>query len=234
MRVLVTRPQAEALATRSRLVALGHEAVVDPMLTITALPGAWPPGRFDAVVVTSGNAVAATAGRPEAAGLLSLPLAAVGRRTAAAARQAGFLNVTSTGRDVAALAAHVAAEWTQPRRILYLAGSDRASDLAALLGPLGHDVTVAVVYEARKATGFGPGIEDALKSGGIDAVLHYSARTAEAFIACCGGGPGIASLAVGHVCLSRKVAGILEAAGVREVAVAERPEEDALLSLLPS
>jgi uroporphyrinogen-III synthase len=234
MRILVTRPQAEALATRDKLVALGHRVVVDPMLTITIRLEPLPPGPFDAALVTSGNAVAALAGRPEASVLARLPVAAVGKRTAAMARAAGFIDVTSTGRDVDSLVAHIARSWRSPRRILYLAGSDRSADLAARLAPLGHDVSVATVYEARKATAFDAGVRAEIRSGAIDAVLHYSVRTAEAFVSCCGDEVGLRDLALRHLCLSAKVGEVLRSAGAGRVAVAERPDEEALFLLLPS
>ncbi len=38
MRVLVTRPEPQAETTASRLVALGHEPVVAPMLVVVPEP----------------------------------------------------------------------------------------------------------------------------------------------------------------------------------------------------
>jgi uroporphyrinogen-III synthase len=232
MRLMVTRPLREAEATRHRLEALGHVVLVEPMLTILARAVALPEGPFDAVVVTSGNAVAGLTERPGFSDLTQLQLLAVGRRTAEAARRAGFSEVASAGRDVAALVAQIAQAWDGPRRILYLAGSDRSSDLAEALSPLGHAVQVVEVYDAVKSTCFSDRASSALREGSIEAVLHYSARTAEAFVSCCQGVVEVSAARPRHLCLSAKVADVLTAAGAATVEVAARPDEDALLARL--
>src|SRR5580704_13937362 len=134
-RVLVTRPIEEAKHTARALAKLGHEALIDPMLTIAFRHDELPAGPFDTVIVTSGNALAALRQRSELAGMLDLPLLAVGRRTAASARAMGFKAVETLGRDLDALIDHVRRAWTAPRHVLYLAGADRTGDLAACLTP---------------------------------------------------------------------------------------------------
>jgi uroporphyrinogen-III synthase len=234
MRVLVTRPAAEAEVTRDRLAALGHEVTVESLLTIIPRAGPLPPGPFDATLVTSANAVIATAAAapPEAAALHARPLLAVGKRTAALARDRGFSHVAMTGDDVAALVAHVATLWREPARLLYLAGANRSADLAALLAPLGHKVVLAVVYEARKTRRFSERTRDALRSGGLDVALHYSVRAAETFIACCRGDIALDASDLRHLCLSGRIADVLRQAGARHVACASKPEESALFALL--
>ncbi|MBP0582165.1 uroporphyrinogen-III synthase [Labrys sp. LIt4] len=231
-RILVTRPIEEARQTAQVLVRLGHEPLVEPMLEIVFGGDALPAGRFDALIVTSGNALAAVHERPEFHGLTATPLIAVGRRTGAVARAMGFMDVEIFGRDVASLIAHVRQAWREPHRALYLAGADRTGDLVGTLGAMGHRIELAVVYRAHQAMGFRPEVAAALSGGEIDGVLHYSARTAEAFIACAGGAEAVAQLPVRHLCLSRKVAEVMSATGAAEVVFPERPEEDALLALI--
>jgi uroporphyrinogen-III synthase len=149
-----------------------------------------------------------------------------------AARAAGFAGAESHGRDVAALVDHLSVAWRRPQRVLYLAGADRTMDVAAALGPLGHDVTTAIVYDAVKATRFSDVALLALREGAIDAVLHYSARTAEAFVACCGADIPLDPAPFRHLCLSAKVGEVLRSAGGSRILVAERPDEEALLALL--
>lgn len=233
MKVLVTRPIDEAKATAARLGALGHGPLVEPLLRIAFTGAALPPGPFDAAVVTSSNAVAAIAARPADRFVLDLPMLAVGRRTAAAARQAGFASVDVAGRDVAGLLEAVRARWPGPRRILYLAGEDRTADLGALLAPLGHDVVVSVVYDAVREDRFTQGTQEALMSGEVGAVLHYSARTAQAYVECSRGIVSPVKPDLLHLCLSRRVGDVLRSAGAARVLVAERPEEEALLVLIP-
>lgn len=58
MRFLVTRPMAMAAETAGKLQALGHEALPAPMLDIVARAvGDLPAGAFDAIILTSRNAV---------------------------------------------------------------------------------------------------------------------------------------------------------------------------------
>jgi len=235
-RVMVTRPIDEAVATAARLKAAGHEPVIEPLLRIIPTSAPLPAGRFDGTIVTSANAFAALAGRDGCASelpILDVPVLAVGRRTAAAARAAGFRDVTFAGRDVDALVGTVGAEWESPRRVLYLAGTDRSADLEARLSPLGHQVVIAEIYRAIQADRFSAAGAAALVSHEVGAVLHFSARTAEAFVA---SSRGIVSLEGGdlvHLCLSGRIADILGNAGATRVLVAERPEEDALLDLIP-
>jgi uroporphyrinogen-III synthase len=232
-RIMVTRPLDEAHDTAARLAACGHDVLIEPLLRIRETGAALPPGPFDAAVVTSGNAVRAVARRGPGPELLGLPVMAVGRRTAAAAERSGFTDVAFAGRDVEALVAALAARWTSPCRILYLAGTDHTVDLAARLAPAGHVVSVCPVYEALKSERFSTEAAAALAEGEIDAVLHYSARTAEAFVAASRGIVSRAGSDLLHLCLSRKVADILVASGARRVEAAALPEEDALLDLIP-
>ncbi|GLS20908.1 uroporphyrinogen III methyltransferase [Labrys miyagiensis] len=231
-RVLVTRPIEEARQTVLALEQRGHRALIDPMLEIVFRADPLPAGPFDVLIVTSGNALAALRQRREFEALAATPLVAVGRRTGAAARAMGFAEVETLGRDVTSLVAHVRERWREPRRALYLAGADRSGDLATDLAAFDHDVTLSVVYEAHQAVQFRPETASAFAAGAVDAVLHYSARTADAFIACAGGEAGMARLDVRHLCLSRKVAEVLRRAGAARVAFAARPEEDALLALI--
>ena len=87
MRVVVTRPHADALRTAERLAELGHEPALSPVLSVRATGAALPEGPFDAVLATSANAFV---GLDRGASAMSLPIFTVGESTAAAARRAGF------------------------------------------------------------------------------------------------------------------------------------------------
>ena len=115
--------------------------------------------------------------------------------------------------------------------LLYLAGEDRAGDLAAA----GLPVHTAVVYRALKADHFPPPVAAALAQGEIDGVLHFSARSAEAYLDCAAHDAiRESALAPVHYCLSRQVAAPLSAAGAPAVRIAARPDETALLELVGS
>jgi uroporphyrinogen-III synthase len=74
---------------------------------------------------------------------------------------------------------------------------------------------------------------DAFASHRISAVLHYSRRSARAFLdAVRVGGVEISALAVPQCCISGTVASILRDAGASQVVVASAPAENAVLEAL--
>lgn len=226
MRIIVTRPQADGERTATVLEALGHEVLVAPLMRIepvaVALAGTW-----SAIVITSANALQAAAA-PE---LKSLPVFAIGSRTAEAARQAGFAVVSAANGDTKDLVRLIAARSAGAKApLLYLAGEDRAGDLVAELATQGIRAQMKIVYRAV-AEPFPTVLAAALEAGDVDAVLHFSRRSAELFIQGAKAS-GVAGPAedVRHLCLSAQVAEPL--AGASRIAVAPRPEEAALIALL--
>jgi|SRR6185312_14866104 len=226
MRVVVTRPQADGERTAAALEALGHEVLVAPLMRIEPV-AANLAGTWSAVVITSANALQAIPATADK----TLPIFAVGDRSADAARRAGFAEVSSSNGDIKDLVRLVAARAvpaTVP--LLYLAGEDRAGDLIAQLAAHGIDAEMKVVYRTV-AQPFPPVLVAALESGDVDAVLHFSRRSAELFVegVRASGVTGPAE-DVRHLCLSSQVAEPL--AGATGIAVAARPEEAALIALL--
>lgn len=234
MRLLVTRPEPDCECTAVRLRAHGHDAIVAPLLRIEFLSPDFGPGPFAAVIVTSANAARALAVHPRRQELLRLAAYAVGRRSADAVREAGFQAVVSADGDVKDLIRLVGsrlAGTTAP--LLYLAGRDRAEDLGAALGRYGLSVRTVTVYRAVMRSTLPPETRAALSSGGLDGVLHYSRRSAEAFVSAAdASGVLTPALVLPHYCLSADVAAPLAAAGARNVKIAARPEENALFQLL--
>lgn len=231
MQVLVTRPEPAAGQTAQRLAALGHAAIVDPMLRIAPTGADLPPGPFDAVAFTSVNGVRAFAAHADSARFAALPAFAVGPRTAAEARAAGFAQVTDCDGDAEALAGRLIAALGSGARVLNPAGEDRAADLGALLAGPGLSVVLAVVYAAVPADALSAPARAALAAGTIGAALHFSPRTVKTLLACAraaGLEDRLASMR--HLCLSAQVAAPLVAVGGIEIAAA--PNEDALLALL--
>jgi uroporphyrinogen-III synthase len=232
MRVVVTRPQADGERTAAALIARGHDVFLAPLMRVEAI-AADLSGTWGAVAITSANAPPAVADSPARAALMELPLYAVGRHSAEAARAAGFNDVVSADGDVQGLIALIVARAHAKAPLLYLAGEDRAADLMVALGARGIAAEMRVVYRAATAP-FPPALVAALEAGDVQAVLHFSRRSAENFIAGARAA-GIAgqALAVRHFCLSAQAAEPLDAAGAKRIAVAPRPQEAALIELLP-
>ena len=234
MRLALTRPHDDSERTAAALRARGHDVLVAPLMRVEPVVAdirtSWA-----AVVVTSANAPAAIANHPAHAALIKLPVFAVGRRSADACRQAGFTDVVTAGgdlRDLVRLIVERRADAKGP--LLYLAGEDRAADLVGELHGRGIAAEMAVVYRAATAP-YPPELVGALKAGEIDAVLHFSKRSAENYLA---GGTqaGIAkqALAVRHLCLSAQIAEPLKAAGTARIVVAAHPDEASLIALVNS
>jgi uroporphyrinogen-III synthase len=104
-----------------------------------------------------------------------------------------------------------------------------------LLGDLsvrGIAAEMVVIYRAAAAP-FSHVLIEALKAGEVDAVLHFSKRSAESYLAGARTA-GIAerALAVGHYCLSAQIAAPLAAAGAARVGIAKKPDEAGLIELL--
>jgi uroporphyrinogen-III synthase len=241
VRLLVTRPEPDGERTAQALRARGHAVVLTPLLRTETIAFVLPDQAFSAVVLTSANAARAVADHPGRAQLTAMTAFTVGRRTAEAARALGFRDVRSADGDKGDLVDLLRADLLRTDRLrmqssgraplLYLAGEDRAGDLAAA----GLPVHTAVVYRALKADHFPPPVAAALAQAEIDGVLHFSARSAEAYLDCAArGGISNQALAPVHYCLSRQVAAPLSAAGAAAARIAARPDEMAMLDLVGS
>jgi uroporphyrinogen-III synthase len=234
MKIAVTRPQADSERTAKALRACGHDVLVAPLMRVEPIAADLGRG-WAAVVITSANASRAILHHPARATLISLPVYAVGRRSADAAKEAGFANVVSAGGDVRDLAQLIAEHHADAKGpLLYLAGEDRAADLIGELAARGIAAEMRVVYRAA-AIPFPPALAAALKAVEIDAVLHFSKRSAESYVAGAKAGDFTAqALEPRQLCLSTQVAAPLQSAGASRVAIATRPDEAALLALVQS
>ena len=180
LRALVTRPRAEAAALAELLAARGIEAIIEPLLDIHYRDRPAPDlAGVQAVLCTSANGVRALArlgnGR-------EIPIFAVGEASAARAREEGFARVESAAGTVDDLA-RLACERLRPEagRLLHVAGSDVAGDLAGALRRAGFAVERVVLYEARPAPGLSAPTARALVGGLVDFALFFSPRTAAIF-----------------------------------------------------
>jgi uroporphyrinogen-III synthase len=252
MAILVTRPQPDNDSTAAALRARGFDVLPAPMLRFEKVivqddHADDAEAHYGAVIVTSANALRAIDGQPIQAALLKLPLYAVGERTAEAAREVGFSKVISADGDAHALRDLVVARVKDKKlkksaTLLYLAGADLARDLAGAdlardlageLGERGFSVVTHTAYRMAPVTDLPAAVADGFAAGSIQAVLHYSRRSARAFFAAARlAGVEISALAVPHICLSDSVASIVRDAGATQVVLAAMPDENALFAAL--
>jgi len=227
----VTRPEPDGERTAEKLRARGHDVTVAPLLRVETVAFELPEQAVGAVVMTSANAARAVTRHPARDLITALPAFTVGRHTADAARAAGFGDVRSADgarEDLVRFIATRAAGTGE--RLLYLAGEDRAGELD--VAAHGLSVLTVVAYRAVKVEQFPPDVVAALASGKIDGVLHFSRRSAQAYLDCAArAGLLDRALAPAHLCLSRQISAPLAAAGVVAIRVAPRPEEAALIAL---
>jgi uroporphyrinogen-III synthase len=239
MAVLVTRPHPDDEATASALRARGFEVLRAPMLRFEPVPfHDDADARYGGIIVTSANALRAIAADLADSRLLKLPLFAVGEHTAAAARDAGFGEVITAKGDAGALrdlvlGAVKSKQLKKASTLLYLAGADLARDLAGELGEKGFTVVTHTTYRMIPASRLPREICDAFVANRIEAVLHYSRRSARAFLdAARSGGVEISALALPQCCISATVAAVLRDAGATQVTAAAQPDENALFEAL--
>src|SRR4051812_5313431 len=239
MAVLVTRPHPDDDTTAAGLRARGYEVLQAPMLRFEPIAfNDDEDGQYGAVIVTSANAVRGLVPQLKDSRLLKLPLFAVAEHAAAAARAAGFVNVISANGDAGSLRDLVLAkvkskELKKTRPLLYLAGADLARDLGGELGERGFTVVTHTTYRMSPVQGLPREICDAFAANRIEAVLHYSRRSARAFLdAARNAGVEISALAIPQCCISDGVAAVMRDAGAMQVMVAASPDENALFGAL--
>ncbi|MCC8968724.1 uroporphyrinogen-III synthase [Bradyrhizobium sp. Pear76] len=236
MTILVTRPHPDNDATLATLRQRGFDALAAPVLRFEPLPFHDDDADYDAVVLTSANALRAL--DLGASRLVRLPLFAVGTHTADAARAAGFDKVMVAQGDAVSLRDLVlarvkAGELEASVTLLYLAGADLSRDLAGELTENGLTVVTHTTYRMAPVATLPREVSDAFMANRITAVLHYSRRSAQAFLdAVRADGLEISALALPQCCISPAVASVLHDAGATKVVVAARPDENALLEAL--
>lgn len=234
-RLLVTRPRQEAMELAAALEAKGCRVTCAPLLEIRWLADAAPRLRLllasgpQALLVTSQNALRAL----NAFGVaVTVPVLAVGGATAEEARRLGITEVNAAEGTVASLAT-LAAQRLHPANgsLLYLSGTHVSADLCAMLRARGFQADRLAVYDALPAPSLSPGTADAIRSGGIDAALFFSARTTGVFLSLARKAAlSDAMHRMTALCLSEAVARALRGENFRKVIVSREPNLASLLA----
>lgn len=243
MRLLLTRPSANAVPLAEHLARRGHDVILSPVMEI--YPNDTPvPARdgLGGLAFTSANGAYALAAKLDAAGppknteqaiWRSLPAYAVGPQTAKTLSALGWTQIYQAGGDVAALAALIVDHHDKTAgAILHIAGQHRAGNLSAALTQAGLTCHLAVLYEAEPAETLSAAALAALadETTPLDGVLLYSQRSAAHFLRLTAG-VAMAQRPVAY-CLSPHIGAMMQDAGY-ETICASTPDEAALLALLP-
>jgi len=231
VRVLVTRPEPDAVDTAGRLSALGLEPVIFPLMRMEVTKARLPkPDGLSGLIVTSANGLRALEQRRAISPYLPLPLYAVGEKTAQAAEAAGFASVITADGDAGALI-ELVAEKARTGTYFYPSAEATARDLPKALAASGHLVIAAEVYRMVAEIRLPDTIADSLAQGGIAAALIYSRRTAELFAEMTELvlSPD-ARRALTLICLSENTAAPLLSHGFVRVVLADYPSEEAMMA----
>ncbi|WP_373086003.1 uroporphyrinogen-III synthase [Sneathiella sp.] len=232
MKILITRPEPDAARLAVILQKMGHEGVSAPMMTIKNRPGT----KIDvdgvqALLVTSANGARAL-GRATA--FRNVKVFAVGAATAEAVRAEGFSDISSAAGDTASLTEEVIGDCKPENgKLVHVAGTEVAGDLAGDLKAAGFDCDRVVLYDATPARAIRGDVETQIKNGSIAAALFYSPRTAAIFndiVTKSGLAPKLTLITA--LCLSKAVAEKLETLPWAGLQIAPEPNQENLLALV--
>lgn len=232
MRVVVTRPLNRAEATATDLRGMGHEPFLLPLSEARHLTAAaaWAFAHtYPAIALTSAEAVRALAGS-DLSRHLQAPLFAVGRKTAAAAENAGFRNIRIADGDGASLAELIVRH--APSEVVYLTGRPRSPTFETALEAARIRHSIIECYQMVPLQP-SPADIQTLFASPPGAILFHSQETARLFFALPAIAANLATLRPGVIaCLSARVADAIPPLLQNRVKIAERPDEASLLAVL--
>jgi len=231
-RWLVTRPRPDAQTLAATLGEMGHTAIVSPVIVVKQLkfsPIDW--SRFDAIIFTSSNGVVLGGKFPPPA--LSLPVFTVGDRTAAAARDAGFVTVSSANGNVDTLARTLAGlPRRAPDRYVHICGRQTKGNLQDALSATGAKVETVAVYDVQPAAALTGKAVRGFQAGTVDGAIFLSPKTAQAFVQLAGSANiGVMGQDFVFAVISNATGAELSGLG-GQVKVAEHPDLGSVLALL--
>ena len=217
MKLLIIRPQPGADATARRAREAGFEPIVMPLFAIEPLPfpPVWPEN-YDAVLLTSGNAVRAAGDVLEQ--LSSLPFYTVGAATARALTNAsldpGFVGTEGVNTLL------LKAQENRHPKLIWLAGEDYSEPIL----PAEVKLDIRFVYRSVAVptpVNFAQAVQQA------DAVMLHSSRAAQYFANLCDN----ANVARGDITLAIFSQNIADSAGEgwANTIVAAAPNDASLL-----
>jgi uroporphyrinogen-III synthase len=179
-RVLVTRSEPGASETAERLAAMGYLPIVEPLFAVEPIAGVSLPA-FDALAFTSANGVRVFA---KLSSRRDVPVFCVGARTADAAREAGFGDVSSADGDVEALEQLILGSplgaIPSARFLLHSGNEESRGDLVGRLVSRGISAGFVATFRAAPVGEPGPMLAVHLAGGRLsfDAALIHSPRAA--------------------------------------------------------
>jgi uroporphyrinogen-III synthase len=226
VRLIITRPEEDALPLQRKLEAMGHSAISLPLVEIVPYTDvSIPVRRYQALCITSANGLR---GVPLPDHLKQIPMYTLGPQSAVQATKAGFSNLKTGGGNVNGLADFIASNLScEDGPLLYLSGEETSGDLEGQLRTRGFEVDRIKLYDAKPTE---PDVRLHIKDA--DAVMLYSPRTALLWHALTQR-QGIDVSHLLHLCLSANVAAKLPVNFTTKISAAAT-ESDMLALLEPA
>jgi uroporphyrinogen-III synthase len=234
-KILLARPRASSERWAALLARHGFDCVIEPLLTITPTRAPRPAGLYQAVMITSFNALDALSDLKETViDLLALPCFCVGSTTGEAARNFGFTDIRAGNSDGAGLAQEIVAAITDKTRpILHIAGDIIDGKAQDILARNHIALTIWPVYQATAAEDFTPATRALFANGQIRAIPVFSPRSARVLVSI------IEKEKLTQAChrmaaiaLSPAVADMLQTLPWRQLRVAANPAEEDVIACL--
>lgn len=233
MRVLITRPREDGLATAQALHRNGVRSTLEPLFKIIfnqAAPEMRPP--YQALLFTSRSGVKAFGYRfPE---LIGIPAYCIGEYTFEAAQEYGLraIDVNGDGRD---LLARVKQDLKPQNGTLFRAASEGDEDpLKDQLEASGFDVHNVALYRAQALHAFSSQTVALLRKKGVDGVLLFAPRTSAHFVTLVQQEKDLATSCADLVawCINDLTADALVPLVFRQVRIAPKPTQQALVDMV--
>ncbi len=234
MRLLITRPRRQSEVLARRLSDLGHDVLIEPMLSIENVQNVTIDSTNpQAIIITSINGARAFSAHTDAGKFRDTPVYTVGPATA---DELGNFNVVHRGSDGVEALRNIICTQLKPDSgpVLYFRGAHVAGDLASELTASGFVVDEVIIYEAVEIITLSQTIVDGFKNNLIDGVVLFSPRTAATFSKLAMNA-GLAKKLedVTFYCLSKNVSDSIQLGDKlrrRQVVIAEQPTTTELIN----
>lgn len=228
--VLILRPVEDVAETAAMVTAAGFDPLVSPLMTIVDTHNTLPEAsHVHALIFSSGHGVRAFARLRPNPLWWDKTVYAVGEHTATIARQSGFKTIVTANGMMAGLIPLIKADGVSPDHILHVRGADIRADPAQDL----PGVRALVLYKAVAAETLPVEITQALRGGGVRAVLFYSARSAAIFMDLVKKSGLSADInGVRALCLAHSVLESIPMLNRASIRIASTPDQDGMRRLL--
>ncbi len=234
MKVLITRAEPAASQTAKNLAKHGHEAILMPLFEVVDTGIAIPDEEYDGVIFTSKNAVDILQKRGWQTNFETTPAFCVGEKTEFAAKALGFKTTYKANGGGGALVKLMSNLEITNRRFLYPSTPDKSFDMQKALKTYNAKLKTIDIYQAKPKTLSLKDIKQTISEPSIKCVFVYSALSyqhlaniikaakLESFSKQCT-----------LVAISSQAINLLDYIQWKDVLIADKPKEDAMISLIP-